>query len=463
MLQQGAGRLFLAPSMRNAKPVVPCFHFNRLFGREIAGFGDPLFTARNIGPVSVPPAQTPRATADQPATPAQPAQPLTSLSASALNAFTACPRRYAHDRFKVREEQPYFLKGTLLHEFAAVFATHPGAVERAGLAACVEHMTAAYRGMAGPESAELQRTVFRVGALNIMNFIRNLELAPPPLPAPDQRPERLNSLAAKLGVTLDARHIEYSFRDVDRMIHGFIDLVANPGLIVDYKTGGTRRTGGRVVREALPASIRDQADFQPLLYITALRQRLPGRPIDFTYYYCLANFRDVIDRRADDEVNRLTVRYEPLKFGEFLAAEPAVLGGAKERDAFIAQAGPALFSAWFRAHPLPAEECFDKDRFADRAWARAFRDHLLAETGRGRTTAAKAVDSIIKRLVALRTADRCLPRFFKDDADGFEAFVAAQCAVINTCMAATFPCRPLSRETCRDCPGADICLREFAS
>ncbi|MFC1582968.1 PD-(D/E)XK nuclease family protein, partial [Planctomycetota bacterium] len=240
---------------------------------------------------------------------------------------------------------------------------------------------------------------------------------------------------------------------------GIIDLAAGPDHIIDYKTGRSKRAATEIIRQALPAVRVNQVDVQPLLYLAAWRAFNSG-PLQFQYFYCLANHRDIIEQREDPADNSITIHYIPHTFNEYLAAEPQVLGAASQgRLAFMEKAGLDVFQAFFKTHPLPVELQFDRAALLAASIHTALEEAITSALGKTNKTIVRNVEGVLKAAVDLRTGTRCEPHFFREDLDEFETIVTDALGRINGGLQDRFAFDPLTPDTCRDCEAASYCLR----
>ncbi len=460
LLQQGQRRYYFVSTMKDNQEVIPCYYFNVLLKPTIESFHDPLFT--NMEVWSVEEAAERKGSKCDIETESG---PFTHFSQNSLNLFALCPKKYAHEQLTYTEEEEYFLKGNLLHDFAAFYFNHPDIVETKSNDFFVDEMVKEYKQIAGDMKIEVERSFFRIGVQNIRAFIDALDIdeniAIDGMSASKKSAE--NRFAQLLKVPIDKKNSEPSFEDDDLSIKGIIDLVVNLSTIVDYKSGINKKLAAGIVREANLALIEDKVDFQPLLYILELKKFNAGI-IDFHYHYCLGNYKDVINGMANNDDNVIPVKYYPLTFNEFLQTEEAVysLASPRDRGKIVNSLGVESFTDFFQQNPIAEELQFDAQQLLESEYRSVFSEYIFDGSGKRNSTLQKSIDGFLKAIVSVRTAKRqATALFFKEDLDAFEVFVKEKIEEMNRYLEDGFPAKPLSRDVCKKCSCADICLNEI--
>jgi len=330
LLQQGQCRYYFVSTMKSNQEVIPCYYFNLLFDKVIKDFKDPVFSNRNLASIKNPAGQK-RARHIFKTEPYQ----FTHFSQSSLKEFVLCPRRYTHGKLKHRQEQTYFLKGNMLHDFAVFYFNHPDIVVEKGEEFFVDEMLREYKRMTGHLKLDIERTNFRIGIQNIRSFMDSLEDIDSKLELDGSSvsPKRdKNHFARLLGVPLEKPNCELAFADDALCIEGRFDLVVKPSRVVDFKSGLKKKAAAKVIENANCRIItdiesgdgeeganiaEDALDFQPMFYILMLRKLNPDKSIEFLHYYCLANYREVINGKYGDiNENIVTVVYYPITCNE---------------------------------------------------------------------------------------------------------------------------------------------------
>jgi hypothetical protein len=147
LLQQGTIRYYLVSMIKDNQPVIPCYYFNILFGREMGSFiSDPIFKAQRI---RICDSFYPDNNSDE----KKPSKDnieaekndFPYFSQSTLNSFATCPKKYMYNKLTPPEQQEYLTKGILFHSFASFYLTYPEVVMEKGIDFFVDQMTNEYK------------------------------------------------------------------------------------------------------------------------------------------------------------------------------------------------------------------------------------------------------------------------------------------------------------------------------
>jgi len=460
LLQQGQCRYYLVSTMKDNQKVTPCHYFNVLLKPAIESFTDPVFATRGMSSIE----DTDEWESSAPNIETEP-YAFTHFSQSTLNAFTICPKRYAYERLTHSEEQTYFLKGNLLHNFAAFYLNYPDVVESKGDGFFVDQMIKEYKEMVSDMKIDAERTLFNIGVQNIRSFIDALDVREDiELDVTSaSRQSKENRFARLLGVSIDSKNSEPEFVDDALGIRGIFDVIVDHSTVVDYKSGMTKKSASAIVRGANLKLTNDSVDFQPILYILQLRKFSTG-PICFLYHYCLGNHKDVINGVADPDDGKVTVRYYPFTFNEFLQSEDAIalLASSKGRIKIIDTLGSGSLNSFFRQNPISAALQFDVQQLLENEYRDIFSDYIFEGMGKRNAALQNDIDSFLKTIVAFRTGNRQKTALlFKEDLDAFEIFIQEKLAEMNAYLEDGFPAQPLSRNVCKECSCGDVCLDEL--
>ncbi|MBD3183314.1 hypothetical protein GF312_13540 [Candidatus Poribacteria bacterium] len=485
LLQQGQQRYYFVSSMKDNQKVIPCYYFNALLEPTIDNFSDPVFTIKKMGIV----ADTDNWEGSVSDIEAE-LYKFTHFSQSSLNAFVQCPKLYAYEHLSSPKEETYFLKGNLLHDFAAFYFNYPDVVNSRGNSFFVDHMIAEYRKMVSDIKIDKEYTLFNIGVQNIRSFIDALEVdysIALDVINKSKRSEE-NRFANLLGMSIDSKNSEPEFIDDDLDIKGIFDLIVDHSTIVDYKSGMKKKSASKIVKGANPRfivnkgfiddadsedvdrsdmqdsySVMDDLDFQPILYIHQLR-RYNTDTISFLHYYCLGNYKDIINGVADPDTSTVLIRYYPLAFNQFLQSEDAMelLASSQDRRKIISNLGTEALSSFFRQNPIPEALQFDNQQLLNSQYQDMFSQYIFDGMGKQNKSLQECADSFLKTIVSLRTGNRQkIALFFKEDLDAFELFVQEKLLEMNTYLRDGFPARPLSRKVCKKCSCSDICMNKL--
>jgi len=351
LLQQGQRRYYFASTMKNNEKVIPCYYFNLLFSKAIKDFTDPIFSNKNLLSIENSAGQKRLRLLVK----TEPYQ-FTHFSQSSLRDFVLCPRRYAHGKLKHSQEEAYFLKGRMFHDFAVFYFNRPDIVLEKDDQFFIDDMLKEYKRMTGNLKLDVERTDFSIGIQNILSFIDSLDDV-------DEEPEieipsvlhRVsdNRFARLLGIPLEKPNCELSFADDELCIEGRFDLMVNPYKVVDFKSGRKGKTAAEIVKNADCCTIVDmefgdgeeetniaeeKLDFQPMFYLLMMRKLNQNENIEFQHYYCLANYRQVINGESDDiSKNIVTIGYHPIDYNKSKKKESFCKDDLDDFEIFIKQ------------------------------------------------------------------------------------------------------------------------------
>ena len=451
MLCQGKERYYLATAMKDNAPTMPSFYFNILYGRDIKGFDDELFSTRRPGIRPTYAAALPAVPPDEDTTPFE------IFSQSSLRTFVTCPKKYEYSLLVPGTEKTFFLKGTLIHAFAEVYAARPDLVRERGEAFFADLLTEQYLGIAPRETRELERTDFALAIKAIMAFLDASPLQPVPSMEGLTRSPRhgKNPVAAALGIAISSPASELYFEDSSLHLKGIIDLLQDKTTIVDYKSSLTPLTPSGAMKRMQPALSGDEVDYQPLVYLAKLRKETPGATLTFLYVYPLGTKHEMMKGKGSVEDLLLKVVYLPHSFASFLETPSSLawFATSKDRTAFLNDKGNEQIARWIADHPFP-----DPLRGAGPRDLTAYAEELSAAFG-----SEKGAQSLVSDIAAFRKGKAGYNKetravyLFEDDLDAFLSFVDTQLARMRECLRTGFSREPLSTSLCGTCEYRDLC------
>lgn len=453
LLQQGDEKYYFITEVKNNASVIPCYYFNILFNRKIESFND-IFKTQKIEnkpyPIKKEPVKQniPVKQAD-----------FDCFSQSSLNSFATCPKIYAYDNSISNPQQTYFLKGTLLHSFAEFYLNYPDYVKSKGVDFFVNMLIDEYSQMTNEIEPEISN--LKIGILNIIEFIDSLDISND-ISVNEENKTRYNLFSDKLGKPLNKKNTEVFFKDPRSNIKGIIDLIVDNSIIVDYKTSKNARSTSDIVKCANLKLIKDQIDFQPVLYIAERRKHFSSK-IKFIYNFILANRENVISGEAEQDQNLVYVEYIPTTFNEFLATKEAInmLATSQDRTALIEEVGINDLISFFQQNPIPEDLQFDKVLIIESEYINKFSGFIFSILKKETKTLQKTIEGILKKIVAIRTGANDSAFFFKEDIDAFEIFLKEKHNLINEYIKKSFPFDPITKDICNDCQHIDICVRLY--
>jgi hypothetical protein len=342
-----------------------------------------------------------------------------------------------------------------------------------------EIMLNEYLNMVENINKDLERTNFLIGIKNLKNYIDSLELDESSSMAQkiqtEDKHSNQNIFSKILNKPLHKSNTEVYFEDSELGLKGIIDLIVNDSLIVDYKTSKETKTVGSIVKNANINLIKDNVDFQPMVYLSKLRldemrsisllepevqKENPNKPLHFHYYFIFNNKKDVINGEGDYESNIVKITYYPFTFNEYLLTDECqdMLLSKGARNKLLNYMDKKDLIEFLKSNPIPEEEQFNENY--DGAF---FKKFLEFSKGFSSTkTMEKACNDYYKELVNIRTGkskNLKTALFFKEDLDKFEEFLEEQIQLIKTYIANGFPKKPLSKKICGNCSYYNKCFK----
>ncbi len=418
LLQNGVERYYLVQDTAGGEPVTPCLYFHDLLDEPVERFTDfdcvdhtRTFDGGRDGfekeSIDVDPEE------------------VDLLSQSTLNSLVNCPRDHLFGRLLDSPDEDYFTEGTLFHDFAEVYATHPDAIGDPEREEVVSYMLTEVRPFYAEPDAALRETTYRAGLETITDY---LDAHPPEsetflTPTSGWGP---NVVAELLDLTVDSPVTERWFENEALGIKGMIDLVASPTNLLDYKSG-SQKSERDVVTQAAVDPPADTVNYQALLYLAHWRTVQPDEQLGFTFFHFLDALDEVVtgDATVDDMLT--TVTYYPFTFDEFVASRDAydvLLDGYNDCVETFEDLGFAAYSDIMSQLQFP--DTTDKSELRTSAFADAFTSAVETATSDAVSDPEKGVDQAIRELNGVRKR-----AFFREDVDAFEGFVADQRAQLN--------------------------------
>ncbi len=451
LINQGDTRLFFVPLIKDNQKNIPCFHFTQIYLREIKDFSDILFNAVKHDLMSLNANSEPTLINTNTFT-------FDAFSQSSLNTFFECPKKFEFSRVAPQEEQSYFMKGTLLHAYAEFYVNYKEfCIEKAD-EYFAKMLLEEYMNIVEHINEELEKTIFLIGIKNIRSYIDTFQIdANHNLPKKDSSKGEENFISKKTGKVINNKNTEVEFDNTSTKLKGFIDLVIDSTSVIDYKSSKELKTIGKVITKSNLELIKDEADFQPLVYLLELSKHTPDKKLSFYYYFFLQNLGDVINGDESLDSNIVEVKYFPMTFNEFITTDEgmAIICEKGARKDILNLLGPERIKEVCRCNPLenPFEmnkelECY-KQLEADAV--------AIKDTKKNR----EIVEDFFKEVCRLRNGKSASYKnalFFKEDLEKFEKFVTEQYVLVQKYISEGFPRTPISKDTCKDCQFKDICL-----
>ncbi|MFB6178592.1 MAG: PD-(D/E)XK nuclease family protein [Halorientalis sp.] len=418
LLQNGVERYYLVQDTAGGDPVTPCLYFHELLDEPVERFTDlesvdhtRTFDGGSDGFETEPVAVD--------------SEPVDLLSQSTLNALVNCPRDHLFGRLVGAPDEDYFTEGTLFHDFAEVYATHPEAVGESEREAVVSYMRSEVRPYYAETDADLRETKYRAGLETIAAY---LDVNPPASGAflTPTSAWGTNEVADLLDLAVESPVTERWFENDALGIKGMIDLVAAPTHLLDYKSG-YQKSARDVVEQAAIDPPADTVNYQALLYLAHWRTGQPDDRLEFTFFHFLDALDEVVTGDASIDDMLTTVTYYPSTFDEFVTSREAyevLLDGYNDCVETFADLGFAAY------HDIVSQDEFpdttDKAELRASAFADSFESAVETATSDAVSDPEKGCDQAIRALNGVRKR-----AFFRDDIDAFEGFAQSQREQLN--------------------------------
>ena len=430
LLGNGRERYALVQESHAGDTVRPCVYLRRLLDHPFDSFTDLEHVAHGGEPDRA--GDSPF---DGPATPLADPEAVETVSQSRLNTLTNSPRDAYFDRLVETSASLPMARGRVLHEAAEIHAADPSIVP-ARRDAVLDAMCELLDPYLSDPERPIQRTRLAVG----LNAIVETLDADPPVDATyetyDVR-DRDNELAEALGVAAASPLTERWFESPAVGVRGFVDLLADPATVVDYKTG-TMRDAGEHLDAASIDPVAERPDFQALVYLAKHREERPDERLRLRFVYLLDD--DHVDAAVagtppapDERVT--TVTYVPATFDEFAAGREAFAAvtdyaESNDRCKTLDTLGYEAYRSFFESHPLPREgvDPARRERVTE-----AFVAYAVERVG-DYAYVRNGCESVIEDL-----ADAPAGYVLESDLDAVEAFIHERLNDLNEYRRTRFP------------------------
>ncbi|WP_251331431.1 PD-(D/E)XK nuclease family protein [Haloplanus pelagicus] len=418
LLQSGSQQHYLVQDATGGSPVTPCLYFEELLEQEYDRFSELPSTTHQLRSESHDGAVFNTEAVDVSS------EPVETISKSSLNTYVNSPRDYYFSRIVDGPEKDYLTEGTLLHDFAEFYVTHPAVVDDAALTDVVDLMLDEVRPLIRSVDEQTRRTEYRLSLETIVSYLDDNPPTDGAFLTPSSSTE--NAIADYFGYDIESSVTERRFVDEDRGINGMIDLVQSQTELLDYKSG-SENDANSIVQDAAIDELSNEPDFQALLYLTYWSSQTPAQQLSFTFFYVTELVDDAIAGDVDIDDVLTTVTYYPgsltdhvrtEEFFEYLCEE-----GANDCQKTLSKIDYQTYAALFDAAPLV--ETTDSDELIESEFGRTMIERLEAEISDFVyvTTGSKQVMREIAR--------KQKGAFFEPDLDAFESFVEERLTELN--------------------------------
>ncbi|QKQ98331.1 hypothetical protein GKQ38_02265 [Candidatus Nanohaloarchaea archaeon] len=426
LIQNGEQKHYLVQDKEMNEEISPCFYFTELCGLE--SFSDHRTERFSLPQKSKLSGFSKEDSLEEPET-------VELLSQSSLNRFVQSPRAYYFSRLVADTEKDIMVKGNLFHEFAEFYANFPEFVEEKGREEFVEIMKKEIRPYVDDIELETLETEFRIGIRNIESFIDSRDSPEAVELEPEEGPGK-NIFAEYFDRDVEKHFAELTFQNKDICAKGKIDLVLGNEL-VDYKSSSRSRSRKKIIRDSNVELFDEKPDFQPIMYLSELRDKMPDQKLKFTYFYFLSDMASDINSESDMDEKTVSITYYPKDFNDKIldleVFEKLIKGVAKSNDRrkTLEKLGHPNFQKFFEDNKIPYP--YDKDKLVQSEFGREFVKYAKKHVGDYKYV-EKGADKALRKLLEFRKTN-----FFKEDLDRFEEFLEEKVDELNEYKGSRFP------------------------
>ena len=298
LLQQGASRVYAVNSMRNGKESTPCPVFEQIKEYDkVPGEVPAVVSTFDEVSKKVVKGQWTSPTADEPVSRGEEIIDAAEskewkFSKSTYKNYFACPRAYMYGSFIHMPDSEQTMLGNIIHQFAEFYLCYPELVE-GKIYDFTEMVREKYSGLSSQQMQDIDWSKIRICMTNIMRFVDSLKIESVPLDMDNSKRKYKNMFMEMNKCEKYSSMTETAFVSSVHPLSGNFDLVTG-SRIVDYKTGKASRPAD-VMKHMNTSKRQDFFEFQPLIYLSLLRENAPP-PYRFSLVYVAANdVRSVTD------------------------------------------------------------------------------------------------------------------------------------------------------------------------
>lgn len=330
----------------------------------------------------------------------------------------------------------YRRRGTLFHDVAELYAVSPEVVEN-NREAVIDWLVSNQSPFIDTHDTAAARTLFDIGLDLLTEYLDSVSIQQETYTGYTELNIE-NELAASLGVNIESTVTEQWFEDVQLGIHGVIDLIQSPSVLVDYKTGG-QSTASSVLSDADIEDVSQTPNFQPLHYLAFHREEVPDTELTFSLVHFLENIDTaVVDRDSVSVHETITeISYYPGTFTEYIQQEQIFewlwtdLAESNNRRKVLESMGYDAYREFFDANQYP--EADSKDGILDTPQTEAFVSHSIDHVGDWKYS-KRGARSTMKTLYDLREGT-----LFSRDLDAYLSFLETWIDQLNEYRSTRFP------------------------
>ena len=287
LLQQGVTNLYAINSMRGGKESVPSPLFDQIsewesFGKErttVTSFED-VCSEVVKGQWGLPKAATFVQIEELPFE--ETGIRDWKFSKSTYDKYYSCPRAYMFGKVIHTPDSDSTVFGNILHEFAEFYLCYPDlATENIDRCICI--IEERYSGLSSHHMKEVDDSEARICIRNIMRFVDGLKISAVPLDRECSIRKRKNGFMEEFCCERYSSMTETTFNSSLHPLTGNFDLVLG-NHIIDYKTGKPK-TLKEIGKEMIVSSNPKYYEFQPLIYLSLLRDNGFTPPCKFSLFF----------------------------------------------------------------------------------------------------------------------------------------------------------------------------------
>lgn len=294
LIQQGQERIYCVNSSKTGKPARPCLTFDIIRNSVTDSFRD--ICSNYIEGKWYAPEVSDKVRRGSLTDTTDESFP--QFSKSSFNAYMACPRKFMFNMVLPNAENAKSEFGTLIHEFAELYVTHPERVRELGLDAFTTMISDKYVGLSSPLKSDLDTDRIRMAMRNVMRYIDLLNVVPP-MDSSNESKKDPNRFLEELGEDATSTVCETDYSSTKHPMHGIFDLYWD-GVITDYKTG--KASSITDIRSNMSLTeIAQYPEYQPLMYLALSMEKGDGRMV-FNQLYAMDN--DVESLKEDFDITR---------------------------------------------------------------------------------------------------------------------------------------------------------------
>ena len=312
LLQQGDVRMYFVNATKDGRRAEPSLVFNAIAGlmgesKEILTFDDLLLNGEVV--------ESRRWTEGSNKGLAERGEPLADaderymepFSPTSFNLFMTCPKSFVLNNLIGQDDKDALILGSLIHDFAELYVTHPDFVEVKGIEYFQKIIEECYSGLSSPSLRDIDADRVHMEILGLKGFLDKNGIKASNLNK--QLKKGSNHLMEIENLIMSDEICETEHVSEHHPIKGKFDLYWN-GKVIDYKTGLNARTASELIKcitHQGKLKEKEFLDFQPIFYLILARDMLDST-LEFSQFYPMENVCEWVKGGYDYNRNLHTVR-----------------------------------------------------------------------------------------------------------------------------------------------------------